>query len=105
LNACPDQRSATALITTDFTISHKNPNAAGIKVISSLGNDAPLFITLCSAETSYQFEIDSRKSSAAESVHFVDRSAIAPGIYEVGIKYVGELYRLENPFINKAATR
>jgi hypothetical protein len=105
IHSCPIEYNDTAIITTDFKISHENPNAAAIKLISSFENSAPLTVTLCSAQQSYQFEMGATKNTANQSDYFISRNAIAPGTYRVWLKTDHTYYRLENPFLNKAATR
>lgn len=105
LESCPIQITATTAITSDFSITHKNPNAAAIKINSLFEASDSLLVALCSAQLFYQFELNADRKSQNTTEYFVSRDAIAPGEYKVWVKNKKQYYGLENPFINKAAAR
>jgi len=107
LPGCPQINNQNIPVTDILLISHKNPNAAGIKLSVTQDVDKPLTITLCSDQNNYQFEIKNTINNEMDSasVFFIARENILPGIYTVWVKKENTVYKLENSFINKVAIR
>jgi hypothetical protein len=112
LEECPLPNSTTESAGTEppLKIIHKNPNALGIKIIvhpDTLHVSAPQVVTLCSEQHSYQFTIPARASSTEtkENVLYIPREKIAAGKYSVLFALDHQTFALNEPFVNKPATR
>jgi len=109
LSACPVMNESQNMqTTTEVLITHKNPNAAGIKITRQSGDQIPLSIVLCSDSHFYTFDIpfqNKTNNENDESVFYIQRENILPGTYAAWIKKSDLFYRIEVPFINKIATR
>lgn len=105
LPSCPIDESTQMPRTDILTITHKNPNAAGIKVTLGMPEPTEVSVTLCSEQKNYQFSFDVHNITSGESVHYIPREDIIPESYRVYIHLNNTNYQTNSLFINKINKR
>lgn len=106
LESCPAITPDLAEVRHVTMISHKNPNAAGIRVDPPrIQPDSAGTLMLCSDSSSYRVDVPAHTSTRAETFYYLPREGIQPGSYQVYWKDDREYLVQGSPFINKKNTR
>ena len=106
-DTCPAPTASTLADGASINISHRNPNAVGIVIQSTLATESTLW--LCADSSNYQIAVPVMLTHATSDQQTLDyvvpREQIAAGNYTVLLQQANVVSRHPDMFINKPNTR